>query len=61
MAEVFADATESLCPVCLKRIAATRQPRGDDVFLVKECAEHGLFSTIIWRGAPAPLRADGGD
>ncbi len=53
MAEVFADATESLCPVCLKRIAATRQPRGDDVFLVKECAEHGLFSTVIWRGAPA--------
>lgn len=47
------DQTESLCPVCLKTVAATRQPQGDDVFLIKECADHGRFSTIIWRGTPS--------
>ena len=45
--------TESLCPVCLKRIKASRLLRGDEVFLVKECAEHGSFSTVIWRGKPS--------
>jgi len=46
------DQTESLCPVCLKKIKATRQLRGDEVFLVKECPDHGAFSTVIWRGEP---------
>jgi len=45
--------TESLCPVCLRRIKATRMLRGDDVFLVKECGDHGSFSTVIWRGEPS--------
>lgn len=45
--------TESLCPVCLKRIKAVRQLRGDEVFLVKECGEHGSFSAVIWRGEPS--------
>ena len=53
MGETYPDKTESLCPVCLKRIKATRQPRGNEVFMVKECADHGLFSTVIWRGKPS--------
>jgi hypothetical protein len=42
--------TESVCPVCLRRIAAERLADGDDVFLVKRCPEHGEFRTVIWRG-----------
>lgn len=45
--------TESLCPVCLNRIKATRQLQGDEVFLVKECEKHGAFKTVIWRGEPS--------
>ena len=44
--------TESVCPICLKRISAKRQPRGNDVFLVKTCEDHGTFDTILWRGRP---------
>ncbi|HEX2966176.1 MAG TPA: radical SAM protein [Syntrophorhabdaceae bacterium] len=44
--------TESLCPVCLRKIPAKRESRGDDVFLVKTCEDHGPFETIIWRGKP---------
>lgn len=42
--------TESLCPVCLKRVAAIRELRDDEVFLVKQCPDHGSFRTVIWRG-----------
>lgn len=42
--------TESVCPVCLRRIAAERVAEGDDVFLVKRCPEHGEFRTVVWRG-----------
>ena len=42
--------TESVCPVCLRCIAAERVADGDDVFLVKHCPEHGEFRTVIWRG-----------
>ncbi|MFP5225996.1 MAG: radical SAM (seleno)protein TrsS [Acidobacteriota bacterium] len=42
--------TESLCPVCLTRIAAERVAEGDAVYLRKTCAEHGEFRTILWRG-----------
>lgn len=47
------DVTESLCPVCLKRIKATRELLGDEVFQVKACEEHGPFRTLIWRGEPS--------
>ena len=43
--------TESLCPVCLKRVAAIREQQGDEVFLVKQCPDHGSFRTVLWRGA----------
>ena len=42
--------TESVCPVCLRRIAAQRVAAGDEVHLLKHCAEHGTFSAVVWRG-----------
>jgi 7,8-dihydro-6-hydroxymethylpterin dimethyltransferase len=45
--------TESVCPVCLKKVKARRLFEDDNVFLVKECENHGIFKTIIWRGEPA--------
>jgi uncharacterized radical SAM superfamily Fe-S cluster-containing enzyme len=47
------DETESLCPVCLKRIRAQRVDQAGDTFLVKECSEHGIFRTVLWRGEPS--------
>lgn len=48
-AEILAS-TESVCPVCLQRVAAQRVADGDSVYLVKRCAQHGAFKTVIWRG-----------
>lgn len=45
--------TESLCPVCLKRLPAERIARGDRVQLVKSCPEHGEFRAVIWKGRPS--------
>jgi uncharacterized radical SAM superfamily Fe-S cluster-containing enzyme len=53
MKETYPDKTESLCPICLKKIKATRLLHGDEVFLVKECGDHGSFRTVIWRGEPS--------
>lgn len=44
--------TESVCPVCLKRLAAVKEREGDRVFLQKTCPEHGDFRTLIWNGPP---------
>jgi uncharacterized radical SAM superfamily Fe-S cluster-containing enzyme len=41
--------TWSLCPVCLKRIPATRVAEGDNIYLEKECPDHGSFRTVLWR------------
>jgi len=43
--------TESLCPVCLRRVAARRVAEDDDVYLEKDCPEHGPHRALIWRGA----------
>lgn len=43
-------ATGSVCPICLKPIAAERISRGKEIFLKKTCSQHGTFETIIWRG-----------
>lgn len=51
--EPASTATASLCPVCLQRVEARYQEEGDQVFLVKECPEHGRFQTPAWRGDPA--------
>jgi len=45
--------TESLCPVCLERIKATRLLQGDEISLIKTCRHHGSFSSVIWRGEPS--------
>ena len=44
--------TESLCPVCLKVVKATVLKKHNNLFLMKNCEEHGLFQTVIWRGEP---------
>ncbi len=45
--------TESLCPVCLKKIPALRVTENGESRIVKECPEHGRFSTPFWRGEPS--------
>jgi 7,8-dihydro-6-hydroxymethylpterin dimethyltransferase len=45
--------TASVCPICLNRIDARIVSREGDIFLEKNCPDHGPFSTIIWRGAPS--------
>jgi 7,8-dihydro-6-hydroxymethylpterin dimethyltransferase len=47
--------TESLCPHCLRRIAARRIVVDDSVYLEKSCPEHGdLERILIWRNNPWP-------
>mgnify|MGYP003295805543 FL=1 len=43
--------TMSVCPVCLSKIPAQRTV-GDDgnIYLEKQCWEHGSFKTLIWEG-----------
>jgi uncharacterized radical SAM superfamily Fe-S cluster-containing enzyme len=42
--------TQSVCPVCLRRVKAQRIARGNDLYLIKTCPVHGRFDTIIRRG-----------
>ncbi len=51
--EAVLGSTESVCPECLARIPARRVVRGHDVYLQKDCPEHGPFEAILWRGEPA--------
>ncbi len=50
--EAVVGRTQSVCPVCLRRLPAERVREGDCVYLRKTCAEHGDFRTILWRGQP---------
>ena len=50
MGEVIGE-TKSLCPVCLSVIDAYRMVEDNNVYLVKECPEHGLFKVIVWHDA----------
>lgn len=52
MNESLISTTESLCPECLKRIAAQKVVQGDKVYMVKRCPEHGEYRTLLWRGSP---------
>lgn len=47
------DVPKSVCPVCLKRIPGHYEHAGDTTFLVKQCPDHGLFRTVVWRGTPS--------
>jgi len=44
--------TKSVCPVCLQSIHADICRDIDEIFLVKNCQEHGRFEAVIWRGEP---------
>lgn len=44
--------TMSLCPACLKPLAAQIMQDGNETVMVKECPQHGSFSSTIWRGEP---------
>ncbi len=41
--------TESLCPVCLRRVPASYRRSGGAVILHKTCPEHGDFSVPVWK------------
>lgn len=44
--------TESVCPICLKKIPAWIIREKDKVFMEKTCQEHGAVKTLIWKGKP---------
>jgi uncharacterized radical SAM superfamily Fe-S cluster-containing enzyme len=49
------DQTESLCPHCLRRIAARKIKTNDAVYLEKSCPQHGdLEKVLLWRNNPVP-------
>lgn len=50
--EVVLSATQSVCPQCFRKLDAFRVMLGGEVVLHKECPDHGVFRTPVWRGAP---------
>ena len=44
--------TESICPYCMEKLNAQVVKKGINIYLEKQCENHGKFSTIIWRGSP---------
>lgn len=50
--------TQSLCPVCLRRLDAVYvrpEDAPEAVLLEKTCPEHGVFRVPVWRdGGPGP-------
>jgi uncharacterized radical SAM superfamily Fe-S cluster-containing enzyme len=46
--------TESVCPVCLRKIPARHVLQSGNIYMEKTCENHGDFSTIIWRGEGKP-------
>ena len=42
--------TTSVCPVCLRQIPAQRVAEDDGIYMEKNCAEHGAFRVLLWRG-----------
>lgn len=42
--------TESLCPVCLKKIPAFIITEEATSFMRKTCPQHGTSTTVLWRG-----------
>ena len=43
--------TESLCPVCLKKIPARYERIDGKAYMLKSCPEHGDFRVLFWRDA----------
>ena len=50
MSEILHE-TESLCPVCLRRIPARYEREDGKAYMVKDCPEHGRFKVLFWRDA----------
>jgi 7,8-dihydro-6-hydroxymethylpterin dimethyltransferase len=48
LVEMIAE-TQSLCPVCLKRIPARKIEENGRIYLEKTCPEHGDNKILIWR------------
>jgi len=47
--------TQSLCPICLRRIPARAvKKNGTNWYQQKHCPQHGDFQTLIWQGPPDP-------
>jgi len=42
--------TQSLCPECLALTPARRIAEEGNVYLEKDCPDHGKYKTLIWRG-----------
>lgn len=42
--------TESVCPVCLRRLKAEKRAEKGGIYMDKVCPEHGRFSALIWEG-----------
>ena len=55
--------TQSLCPVCLRRLDARYVRQGQSILLERTCPEHGTFAVDIWHerteGDVTPPRFDG--
>lgn len=49
--EILKDKTKSICPECFKELQAMVYEEGNQVFLVKECPEHGKFEILIEKDA----------
>jgi uncharacterized radical SAM superfamily Fe-S cluster-containing enzyme len=44
---IYYDFTVSLCPECLRRIDAKIVFEGDQVYMLKQCSDHGRFKVLI--------------
>ena len=42
---------ESLCPICLRKLDAYMYDEDSTTYMHKECEEHGVFKTVVWRGS----------
>ncbi|MEW6034086.1 MAG: radical SAM protein, partial [Chloroflexota bacterium] len=51
MQEELLQETQSLCPECLRKIAALRKVANGNVYLEKSCPVHGDFRVLVWRDA----------
>jgi uncharacterized radical SAM superfamily Fe-S cluster-containing enzyme len=45
---VILDSTESVCPVCFKKISASIIEKNSKVFIQKVCPSHGSFKSLYW-------------
>ncbi|MDS1271866.1 radical SAM protein [Lipingzhangella sp. LS1_29] len=53
--EVFVEYTKSICPVCKTVLDAQVNIRTNQVFLRKQCREHGVFEALVYGDAQAYL------